>query len=93
MECFTRVKHACVYFNGTKSEISAKATHSTKSEKFIDRKLSRPSYFLRKNDIVKHENWFQNFVSKLLCCNRDGNSRDGTQLDFGDFEMLDEEYG
>ena len=90
MECFTRVKNACVYFNGTKSEHASK-TNFQESEKFIDRNLRRPAFFVRKDDIIKQENWLRRYLGSL-CCNGSGNSRDGTQGDFGDFEALDEEY-
>ena len=90
MVCFTRVKNACVYFNGTKSEHASK-TNFQESEKFIDRNLRRPAFFVRKDDIIKQENWLRRYLGSL-CCNGSGNSRDGTQGDFGDFEALDEEY-
>ena len=69
MECFTRVKNACVYFNG-KTEHASKRISEMRS---FDRNLRRPAFFVRY--IIKQENWLRHLGS--FCCNGSGNSRDG----------------
>jgi len=61
------------------------------TDKFIDRKLSRPGYFARRNDILNQNYWLGNFLKSFFCpCSGVGKSK--ASEDFGDFDMLEEEY-